>query len=145
MKNQSKDLVKLTIRNLCLVVLVVTFSSKSIAAEEVEVLTQAQWNVPRSGTTIVNMPSLQKIIRKYQSATGNSIQIKHAGGDEGTLWAYELRGWLISLGIPSKHIELLPGASSPEQLELKVLQQALTAVQVNPNDQPDKLHTLKHE
>jgi len=99
------------------------------AADETEKLRQAQWNVPRSATTIVSMPPVQNTIRKYQAQDGARIQIRFAGGDEGTLWVRELRSWLVSLGIPSSDIELIPGASDPSELELSVINPVKTSRQ----------------
>lgn len=90
-------------------------------AEDIEKLSQAQWNVPRSAATIITMSPIQNTVRKYQTSGGSRIHIRYAGGDEGTLWVNELRSWLVSLGIPSSDIELVPGASDPEQLELRVV------------------------
>jgi hypothetical protein len=91
------------------------------SAQDIETLSQAQWNIPRSATTIIGMSAIQNTVRKYQASNGSRIHIRYAGGDEGTLWVNELRSWLVSLGVPSSDIELLPGASNPEQLELRVV------------------------
>jgi len=123
-KKQSNSLTRLLIKVVCALTLLHTssliFATVPIEAK-VEILTQAQWNVPRSAITIVNMPPLQNTIRRYQAVKGSKIRIQYAGGDEGTLWVYELRGWFVSLGIPASHIELLPGASDPQKLELSVI------------------------
>ena len=105
------------------------------AADDSEKLSQAQWNVPRSATTIIQMTPIQNTIRKYQAKDGTRIQIRFAGGDEGTLWVYELRSWLVSLGIPSADIELIPGASDPAQLELSVINTIKTSRQVKSTTQ----------
>lgn len=85
-------------------------------------LTAAQWNVPRTESTVLAMPTLQAVMKAYQSSeASNRLLIKYPGGDEGTLWAYELRGWLISLGIASGNIQLVPGARDANQLEIFVM------------------------
>lgn len=121
-----------------------TIFAETPTKEKVEMLTQAQWNVPRSVTTIVNMPPLQKTIRRYQAVRGSRIQIQYAGGDEGTLWVSELRGWFVSLGIPSSDIELLPGAVDPLVLELTVIRPDLNPRQMHTLDsqtnKPEKIH-----
>ncbi len=113
----------------------VLWSITANAADDSEKLHQAQWNVPRSATTIVNMAPVQNTIRKYQAQDGARIQIRFAGGDEGTLWVRELRSWLVSLGIPSTDIELIPGASDPAQLELSVINPVKTSRQAKPGVQ----------
>ena len=88
---------------------------------EVYVLKTSEWNIPRTTDSILTMPALKKTVRAFSSQPGSRIQILYPGGDEGTLWASELRSWLVSLGIASRYIELLPGSSSPDQLELQVI------------------------
>lgn len=94
-----------------------------VQAEETPyLLTDAQWNVPRTESAILAMPTLQSVMKAYQGNEGVSrLLIKYPGGDEGTLWAYELRGWLISLGVASSHIELVPGSRDANQLEIFVM------------------------
>ena len=91
------------------------------AAEKNYILTAQQWNIPRTASSILGMPALQGAMHEFQSSTDNQLLIKYPGGDEGTLWAYELRGWLISLGVASRHIELMPGSSRTDQLEISVI------------------------
>ena len=92
-------------------------------AEEVPyILTAQQWNVPRTESAILTMPPLQSMMQAYQKSKQPArLLVKYPGGDEGTLWAYELRGWLISLGIGSEHIELVPGSRDANQLEIYLL------------------------
>lgn len=85
------------------------------------ILTTSEWNVPRTTETILAMPALQKTIQAYNQNPGSIIQIHYPGGDEGTLWASELRSWLVALGVASRHIELLPGSRKAGQLELQVM------------------------
>jgi len=86
-------------------------------------LTSEQWNVPRNETSILQMPALQGIMRMYQENPAATITIKYPGGDEGTLWAHELRAWLISFGVASTHIELMPGSRDINTLELFLSEQ----------------------
>ena len=85
------------------------------------ILKASEWNVPRTSEAILAMPALGKTVQAYNKNPKAQIQIHYPGGDEGTLWATELRSWLVSLGIASQHIELLPGSRDPEQLELQVI------------------------
>ena len=91
------------------------------AGEKNYILTAQQWNIPRTASSILRMPALQDAMHEFQSSSDNQLLIKYPGGDEGTLWAYELRGWLISLGVASGHIELVPGSSKTDQLEISVI------------------------
>lgn len=84
-------------------------------------LTSSQWNVPRTTRSVLKMPALRKTIKAYDKHAGSRIQVHYPGGDEGTLWASELRSWLVSLGVASSQIELLPGSRKPGQIELQVV------------------------
>ena len=103
-------------------ILFLTMSGLSHAGEKPHVLTAQQWNVPRQASSILSMPALQSAMQEFQTNEANQLLIKYPGGDEGTLWAYELRGWLISLGVSSNQIELIPGSSKIDQLEISIIQ-----------------------
>lgn len=91
------------------------------AEEQPYVLTVEQWSVPRRAETLLKMPVLSQIMQDMRSSPDNRLVIRYPGGDEGTLWAHELRGWLVSLGLSSKNIELVPGSSRHEAIELDIL------------------------
>ena len=94
-------------------------------APKVFILTASDWNVPRTTETILAMPALRQTVQAYNKQAKAKIQIRYPGGDEGTLWATELRSWLVSLGIAASHIDLLPGSRDPGQLELEVISPAV--------------------
>ena len=107
------------------IVITCLFSSlQSGYAQEqaVFILKASDWNVPRTTETILAMPALQQTIQAYNKHPKAKIQIRYPGGDEGTLWATELRSWLVALGIASTHIELSPGSRDAATLELQVMQ-----------------------
>jgi hypothetical protein len=85
------------------------------------ILKASEWNVPRSSEAILAMPALRETMQAYSKQPKAQIQIHYPGGDEGTLWVTELRSWLVSLGIASTHIELLPGSRDPGQIEIQVV------------------------
>ena len=93
----------------------------SQAADNKLVITAEQWAVPRTAETLINMPVLRKTINDMQAFPGNRLLIRHPGGDEGVLWVSELRSWLVSLGISSQSMELVPG-SEQNHIELSVIQ-----------------------
>lgn len=96
-------------------------TSSILAEGETHILTAEQWNIPRQATSVLSMSALQNAVHDYQSKEGGKLLVKYPGGDEGTLWAYELRGWLISLGVASDDIELVPGSAKSTQLEISVV------------------------
>ena len=77
--------------------------------------------MPKKATTILAMPAVHKSMKKLQRNVNSFLKLKYPGGDEGTLWANELRSWLIALGLSSKRIELVPGSAISTTIELEVL------------------------
>jgi len=77
------------------------------------------WARPRSGTSVASMPAVRESVKKLLSApSGSKLVIRYPGGEEGSLWAEELHVWLISLGIDASLMDLRPGSSEPDQIEL---------------------------
>lgn len=94
------------------------------AAEPVQIITADEWARPRSGESLVQMPALKRTVRDYLShdgARGQRIVIRHPRGEEGVLWAEELRGWLIALGIPSADIAVGSESTRIDAIELAVM------------------------
>ena len=89
------------------------------------ILYSAEWNIPRTTQSITSMPAVKQAVRAYEETPLATIQLRYAGGDEGTLWATELRSWLVALGIAAAHIDMLPGARNTDQLELRVVSSPL--------------------
>ncbi len=117
------------IRGLPLLVMLICTAAYS--AESVEIITADQWARPRSGDSLVQMPALKRTVRDYlgrsggQSGSQNAqhgprILIRHPRGEEGVLWAEELRGWFIALGIPSTDIAMSPESTRVDAIELAV-------------------------
>ena len=96
-------------------------TATGFAADNKRVLTAEQWSVPRSAESLIAMPALRQTIHEMQAFPDNRLQIKHPSGDEGILWVSELRSWLVSLGISSESIELVPGSEN-NHIELSVIQ-----------------------
>ena len=110
------------IRGLPLLIMLV-FSPVS-SAESVQIITADDWARPRSGESLVQMPALKRTVRDYLSQSderGRRILIRHPRGEEGVLWAEELRSWLVALGIPSADIAVAAKSSRIDAVELAVL------------------------
>ncbi len=85
-------------------------------AAAAELLTRADWPAVRSGTAIVRIPALQRVMRKFESMKQGIIVIRYPGGDRGNAWALELRNWLVALGIASNQVLLEPGSGFPDTM-----------------------------
>jgi hypothetical protein len=66
------------------------------------------------------MPPVRAAVQNLVQTPDSLLLIRYPGGDEGSIWAEELQGWLISLGIEPTLIEMRPG-SIPEQIELQLM------------------------
>ena len=115
------------IRGLPLLIMLISMSVCS--AESVQIITAEDWARPRSGESLVRMPALKRTVRDYldqkrkssqKDQRGQRISIRHPRGEEGVLWAEELRGWLVALGIPSADITVSPASNRIDAVELAV-------------------------
>lgn len=79
-------------------------------------LTRDLWAHPRSGFYVAKLDALNPLIRRFNAQAEGRIVIRYARGDEGSLWAAELRAWLVALGIPSTRIELVSVAQAEDAL-----------------------------
>ncbi|MFQ5934805.1 MAG: hypothetical protein ACE5LB_00160 [Acidiferrobacterales bacterium] len=77
----------------------------SLQAEQVTI-TADRWVSPRSGETVARWQELQQLLTAFDRKPEAQIVIRHAPGENGSLWAEELRSWLVSLGVPSRRIVL---------------------------------------
>ncbi len=112
---------KLTHKLFFVMVLIFSTHGISYAETNTHILTSEQWNIPREASSIIEMPAIRAAMHAFQTNKNSKIMVKYPGGDVGTLWAHELRSWLISLGLSGKYIELVPGSANPDQLELVIL------------------------
>jgi hypothetical protein len=90
------------------------------AAGRVWLLDADEWARPRDAVVIVQMPPLPEVVKAWERQPGQRLVVRYPGGEEGLLWANELRSWLVALGIPSVHQELVAGSRQPDQIELEL-------------------------
>ncbi|MBT59051.1 MAG: hypothetical protein CL393_05930 [Acidiferrobacteraceae bacterium] len=95
------------------------------AAELREILSRAQWPEVRTGMTVLGIEPLKRSILFFDANPGSRLIIRYPGGDVGNAWAFELRDWLISLGLASKHIRLEPGSGVPNAIMILVTDQGV--------------------
>lgn len=108
------------IKNYITLLWLVSLPCALFAADEKYLLTHEQWSVPKQADDVLNMPAITKVFSAMQKFPEGRLLIRYPGGDEGTLWAHELRSWLVSLGISRKNIELRPGSKDASIIELLV-------------------------
>ena len=76
--------------------------------------------MPRDAAAVLQMPAVNSAVRVLLAHPEGQLVIRYPGGDDGTLWAEELRAWLVALGVPSSRMELRPGSASAAQIDLLV-------------------------
>ncbi|MFK5913286.1 MAG: hypothetical protein QM484_02850 [Woeseiaceae bacterium] len=101
--------------------LFIFFISKISVAANVELIQANDWLIPKSSVTLLTMPAVSVVMEQLQKDSNAKLQVKYPGGDEGTLWANELRSWLVALGLSSTRIELVLGSTLSTAIELRVL------------------------
>ena len=93
--------------------------STSVVANP-QAITAGEWAQPRNGETLIDHPALSRAVSSILDEPEARLEIRYPGGDEGNLWALEVRAWLVALGIASSRIELVPGSSGPDIVELQI-------------------------
>ena len=96
--------------------------STSAVAANVAILSFDDWARPRSGMSVVELPAVRQTVLEWLQSEEHNIEIRYPGGDEGQLWAQELRDWLIALGVPLASIRLESGSERADQIELRVVE-----------------------
>jgi hypothetical protein len=85
--------------------LALVFALFSLAASaEPLTLTAEDWAHPRGGAALAQQPTLIALLERLERERDGVVVIGHATGEAGQLWAEELRGWLIALGVASSRI-----------------------------------------
>ncbi len=80
-----------------------------------------QWELARSGETILSLPVLNQLIRAWLSEKQKMIEIQYPGGEDGEFWVQELTDWLVSLGIPSKYMVTTPGSGADDVIKFNLI------------------------
>lgn len=83
-------------------------------------LSADEWARPRSGDIIPELSAVRSAVSYWGRGVDALMIIRHPGEDSGELWAAELRDWLISLGVPSDYIRLVPGTQAADEINIVV-------------------------
>jgi len=125
----------------CLAILLfIATSGSGFAIDAVHQLTYKQWSVPRTAESILSMPALSRAMQDFQATTNARLLIHYPGGDRGNVWARELRSWLISLGVPSTDLEMIPGSANVDVIDLEIVsggQQSTPVMTLFPRENPE--------
>jgi len=98
------------------------FSINAFAQGDSVKLHAETWDVPRHGEVLLNIPELSTIVKQWMKNTHQKIELRYPGGEEGELWVEELKGWLVSLGVPSSVILLSPGSEAEDIINMVLIE-----------------------
>jgi hypothetical protein len=88
--------------------------------DKVWTLSAEEWARPRDGQTVSRIRPLAEAARALSRGEDQRLLIRYPGGEEGLLWAHELRSWLVALGIPLRRQELAAGSHQADRIELEL-------------------------
>jgi len=103
-----------------LLALVSLLALTQVQAEGIYSISHAQWTQPKRVETVLQMPAIKSVLSDFEKSPSSQLLVLYPGGDEGTLWAHDIKAWLVSLGIASRQIELRPGSGESTSVELQV-------------------------
>ncbi len=104
---------------------VIPVQDKSAGASAMEAtawkLHAEQWELARSGETILSQPVLKQVVGAWLADKQKVIEIQYPGGEDGEFWVQELTDWLVSLGIPSDNMVTTPGSGADDVIKFKII------------------------
>ncbi|HEB58706.1 MAG TPA: hypothetical protein ENJ01_05745 [Gammaproteobacteria bacterium] len=103
-----------------LAIVLLALMTAAQAGEFSQTLNAQLWAQPRDGDTVRRFAPLRRVVAALQEDATARLLIRYPGGEEGTLWAHELRGWLVSLGVESRRIDMIPGGVAARSVLLTV-------------------------
>ena len=106
-----------------LLILLICLMSSKLTAQASDIQLQAEtWEVSRHGELLIKIPELSTIVNKWSENTEQKIELRYPGGEEGLLWVEEFMDRLVSLGVPSSTIQLLPGSSAEDIIHVVLIE-----------------------
>jgi len=103
--------------------IIALFLASGLAVAADWIVSAELWSRPRSGQQLMSMEPVYQAVADWRSAPGSHMIINYPGGESGSLWAEELRDWLVALGLPSEEIDLQAGGTRIDQVLLHIEQQ----------------------
>jgi len=100
--------------------LILLLSLPFAAAAENAKLAADEWGAPKSGQEVLAREPVRKILEAHAATPNTVVSIRYPGGDRGSTWAQELRGWLVAFGIDSARISLEPGSGDADVVRLEL-------------------------
>lgn len=106
----------------CLIMLLGLISININAQPDTVKLSADTWEMSRHGEALIKVEELRTIVQLWHARPLWGIELRYPGGEEGELWVIELRDWLISLGVPSSSIHILPGSDAKDVINMSLIE-----------------------
>lgn len=106
----------------CVLGVVIAGAALLASANETYTVAPELWDRPRTGSALMEQPSLKQAVNAYLARPGARLVIHHAAGQEPLLQAEEVRAWLIALAVEPGSVSLRSDLKSGEPLKIEVLQ-----------------------
>jgi hypothetical protein len=91
------------------------------SGSEAWLLHAEQWELARSGESILSLPVLKQLVNTWLQDKNKKIEIQYPGGEEGEFWVQVLSDWMVSLGIPSNHMVLVASSGSADVIKFDLV------------------------
>ncbi|MEJ2686046.1 MAG: hypothetical protein P8124_02350 [Gammaproteobacteria bacterium] len=104
-----------------LFVFLLCVSASARSADRHYAISIDDWARPHDGRAVVHMQPLAQAVQALTRVPNAVLVINYPGGEQGSLWAHELRSWLVALGIPSRRLRLAPGSQREDALDIQVV------------------------
>ena len=102
--------------------IVALFSLYSEAfSEYAEIIPRNIWPAHETGNTILSIPQVSEILRRFEEDDNIILEIRYPGGDIGRKWAESLATWMTAFGVPDHYVELLQGSGAADQLVIAII------------------------
>ena len=102
--------------------IVALFSLYSEAfSEYAEIIPRNIWPAYETGNTILSIPQVSEILRRFEEDDNIILEIRYPGGDIGRKWAESLAAWMTAFGVPDHYVELLQGSGAADQLVIAII------------------------
>lgn len=100
--------------------LVLALVAADARADDGCAVSAVEWSRPRSAAMVRELPGVRDCVQAWLAAPERRLILISAPGEDGGLWASELRDWLVALGVPSAAIELRAVGTDKELLLLRL-------------------------
>lgn len=75
-----------------------------------------EWARPHDSEDVLSIAPIRQSVQQWMQSPGQVLVIQYPGGEEGVMWGNGLRDWLVALGVPSSHVEAIPGHSRNDEM-----------------------------